>query len=285
MNANTLVDPTVRPPAARGREHLREHSLWTLAALGFLAYYFTVMWHEILGHGATLYVIGARHFVLTSTSMHSPEISFGGERITPGARLALVAGPLSNAVLGIVLYPIFRFVTLKGASLTLRFFLWLLTALNFFLGFAYLFFSGVFGVGDYAGVIAGWPHHDLLRGLEAVFGTLLCGATVRFFATSFAEFPESLWRLALVPYVSAALLFCLAGLRIPNGAHLMLASVIPASLLGQAILPLITPVAHRLRAVAPPPQAISTSPTAILIAAAFVVIILLTAPGVPFTMP
>jgi hypothetical protein len=284
MNTNNLVETTALP-AARGREHSRDHSLWTLAALGFLAYYITVMWHEILGHGAMLYVIGARHFILTSTSMFSPEISFSGEGITPGARLALVAGPLSNAVLGLVLYPIFRFVTRRGASLTLRFFLWLLTALNFFLGFAYLFFSGVFGVGDYAGVIAGWPHHPLLRGLEAVIGTLLCGATVRFFATSFAEFPGSLWRLALVPYASAALLFCLAGLRIPNGAHLMIASVIPASLLGQAILPLITPVARRLRVVTPPPRAISTSPLVILIAAVFVVIILLTAPGVPFTMP
>jgi hypothetical protein len=284
MNANKLVASTPLP-AARDHAHSREYSLWTLAALGFLAYYITVMWHEVLGHGAMLYVIGARHFILTSTSMYSSEISFSGEGISPGARLALVAGPLSNAVLGLVLYRIFRSATRRGASLTLRYFLWLLTALNFFLGFAYLFFSGVFGVGDYAGVIAGWPHHDLLRGLEVVLGTLLCGATVRFFATSFAEFPESLWRLALVPYVSAAVLFCLAGLRIPNGAHLMFASVIPAALLGQAVLPLITPVARRLRGVTPPPQAIATSPMPILIAAACVVVILLTAPGVHFTLP
>jgi hypothetical protein len=283
MKATKLVGTTALP-AARDREHSREHSVWTLAAVGFLAYYITVMWHEILGHGLMLYVIGARHFILTSTSMHSPEISFSGERITPGARLALVAGPLSNAVLGIMLYPIFRSVTRRGANLTLRFFLWLLTALNFFLGFVYMFFSGVFGVADYAGAIAGLPHHALLRVLEVVIGTLLCGATVRFFATSFAEFPGNLWRLSLVPYASAALLFCVAGLRIPNGGPMMIISVIPAALLGQAILPLMTPVARRLRVVAPPPQAISTSPMVILIAAAFVVIILLTAPGVRFTV-
>jgi hypothetical protein len=129
-------------------------------------------------------------------------------------------------------------------------------------------------------VIAGLPHHELLRALEVVIGALLCIATVRFFATSFAEFPESLWRLSLVPYVSGALLFCLAGLRIPNGAHLTLISVVPASLLGQAVLLFVTPLARRIRVVAPPPQAIPTSPLAILIAAAFVVVILLTAPGV-----
>jgi hypothetical protein len=209
----------------------------------------------------------------------------GPEGITLGGRFVLVAGPLSNAVLGIVLYAVFRFFTRRNANLTLRFFLWLLTALNFFLGFVYMLYSGVFGVADYAGAIAGLPHHALLRVLEVVIGALLCGATVRFFATRFAEFPESLWRLSLVPYVSAAVLFCLAGLRIPNGAHVMIISVIPAALLGQAILVFITPVARSLRVVAPPPQSIRTSPMVILIAAAFVVIILLTAPGVRFTMP
>lgn len=284
MNTTKLVE-TSATPAERDREQPREHSILTLAAVGFLAYYITDMWHEILGHGGMLYLIGARHFILTSTSMFSPEISFAGERITLGGRLALLAGPLSNAVLGFALYPIFRFFTRRNASLTLRYFLWLVTALNFFLGFVYMFYSGVFGVADYAGVIAGLPHHAVLRGLEVVVGTLLCGATVRFFAASFAEFPESLWRLALVPYFSAALLFCLAGLRIPNGAHVMIISVIPAALLGQAILPLITPVARRLRVVAPPPQAIATSPMVALVALVFVVIILLTAPGVRFTMP
>jgi len=117
-----------------------------------------------------------------------------------------------------------------------------------------------------------------------LIGALLCGATVRFFAVSFAEFPESLWRLALIPYVAASLIFCLAGLRNPSGAYIMIVSVIPAALMGQANLLLVTPVARRLRRAAPPPQAISASPTAIIIALAFVMIIILTAPGVRFTL-
>jgi hypothetical protein len=49
------------------REPSDRHSVWTLSALGFLSYYVTVMWHEVVGHGSMMYLIGARHFILTST--------------------------------------------------------------------------------------------------------------------------------------------------------------------------------------------------------------------------
>src|SRR6201992_3455233 len=97
---------------------LPQHSIWTLAASGFLAYYVTVMWHEILGHGLVMYLIGARDFTLTSTSMFSPDVPFEAERITRGGRVALLAGPLSNAVLGGVLYPIFRSLKPNSSNLT-----------------------------------------------------------------------------------------------------------------------------------------------------------------------
>lgn len=261
------------------------HSMWTLAAAGFLAYYITVMWHEIFGHGTAGYLLGARHFVLTSTSMFSPDLPISTQRITPGGRFVAFAGPLANAIMGIVIYPIFRAATRRNANLTLRFFLWLLAALNFFLGFMYMVFSGIFGVGDYAAVIAFLPFHALLRTLEVVVGGLLCAATVRFFAASLAEFAESLWRLCLIPYVSATLVFCLTGLRIPNAAHFMLIAVIPASLMGQAILVVITPVARRMRVATPRPEAIPTSPLMIAVALVFVAVVYLTAPGVNFTLP
>lgn len=273
------------PAAPHAPEGLRRHNVWTLAALGFLAYYVTVMWHEILGHGSAMYLLGIHRFVLTSTSMFSPDMPPAAAQVTLGRRLVLLAGPFSNTILGLALYPVFRSLTRRGASLTLRYFLWLLTALNFFLGFVYMFYSGVFGVADFAGAIAFLPHHALLRVLEVIVGTLLCLATTRFFAVSFAGFPESLWRLALAPYVSAAIVFCLAGLRNPAGAYIMIISVVPAALLGQAILVFVTPLARRLRVAAPPPQPIPFSLTAVLIALAFVVIIFLTAPGVGFMLP
>lgn len=261
------------------------HSIWTLAAAGFLAYYITVMWHEVFGHGTAGYLLGARHFILTSTSMFSPDMPMSTQGITPGGRFVAFAGPLANAIMGIVVYPIFRAASRRNANLALRYFLWLLAALNFFLGFMYMVFSGTFGVGDYAAVIAFLPFHGLLRALEVLVGGLLCAATVRFFAPTLAQFPENLWRLCLVPYVSATAVFCLTGLRIPNSAHFMLIAVIPASLMGQAILVFITPVARRLRVATPRPEAIRTSPLMIAIALVFVVVVYLTAPGVRFTLP
>lgn len=266
------------------------HSIWTLAAAGFLAYYITVMWHEIFGHGIAGYLVGARHFILTSTSMFSPDLPMSAQplstqRITLSGRFVAFAGPLANAIMGFVIYPIFRAATRRNANLTLRYFLWLLAALNFFLGFMYMVFSGIFSVGDYAAVIAFLPFHALLRTLEVLIGALLGVVTVRFFAPSFAQFSENLWRLSLVPYVSATLVFCLTGLRIPNSTHFMLVAVIPASLMGQAILVFITPVARRLRVATPRPEAIRTSPVMIAIALVFVVVVYLTAPGVNFTLP
>lgn len=282
---NTIEPVETSTASAGSAGHARQHNIWTLAAAGFLAYYVTVMWHEVFGHGALLYLLGARHFILTSTSMSSPDMPLGAHRITSGGRLVALAGPLANAIMGTVIYPIFRLASRRGANLTLRFFLWLIAALNFFLGFIYMFFSGVFGVGDYAAVIASLPHHALLRALEVLIGALLGAATVRFLAPSLAEFPGSLWRLCLVPYVSSTVVFCLTGLRVPNSGYLMVAAVIPAALMGQAILLFVTPVARRLQVVTPRSEAISANPVMIAIALVFVVIVYLTAPGVHFTIP
>jgi hypothetical protein len=130
-----------------------------------------------------------------------------------------MAGPFANVVLGLVLYPLFRFATRRNASPALRLFLWLLTAVNLFIGFVSPFCSGVFGVGDFSDAILSLPHHPLLRALELFIGALFCIGIVRFFAASFAGFPESLLRVTgnsspnpvrectcfskLVPYIGA----------------------------------------------------------------------------------
>ena len=65
----------------------------------------------------------------------------------------------------------------------------------------------------------------------------------------------------------------------------MLISVLPASLMGQAILLFVTPVARRLRKESASEEVVPTSPTALFSAALFMVIIFLTAPGVHFKLP
>ena len=89
------------PKITRPEITLCNHNFFTLAAVGFLAYYVVGMWHELLGHGLALYLYGARHFVLTSTSMHSTdEILPSG---TTAHRVVEAAGSLLTILLGIAL--------------------------------------------------------------------------------------------------------------------------------------------------------------------------------------
>jgi hypothetical protein len=285
MTTFTPAQMTSFTPAASNHAHAYRHSVPTLAAIGFLAYYVVVMCHEVLGHGVAFYMLGAHHFVLTSTSIDSSDTLAAFAPGTLGYRFICAAGSLSTILLGVLLYPLLILVLRKRANITLRIFLWLVVAVGIFHGFCYIIYSGLAGVGDWKEVIAFWPHETFLRVLEVVFGTLICTGVVRFFAALFSTFPESLTRLALVPYASATFIFCLAGLRIPHGRYLMLISVLPASLMGQAILLFVAPVARRLRKESAPEEVVPTSPTALFFAALFIVIIILTAPGVHFTMP
>jgi hypothetical protein len=267
-------------------QDLKRHSIWTLSAMGFLAYYITVMWHELIGHGSLMYLFGVRSFVLTSTSisMDALILPARAQNGTVGGRLIAMNGAISNVILGVALYFVFRILTRSNAKLMWRVFFWLLAALNVFIGFIYPFYSGVFGVGDWSDAIVGLPHHALLRVLEAVSGAILGAGTVIFFAKSFARFPESLWRLSLVPFFAATVVFCLAGLGIPNGAELMVISVIPAALLGQSILVFVTPVARRLRSQTPPAEVIATSPAALIVGFVFVIAIFVTSTGLYFAV-
>ena len=276
---------TTFTPAADNHAHPYRHSVPTLAAIGFLAYYVVLMCHEVLGHGVAFRMLGAHHFVLTSTSIDSSDTLAAFAPATLGYRFINAAGSLSTILLGILLYPLLILAMRKRANITLRIFLLLVVAVGIFHGFCYFIYSGLAGVGDWKEVIAFWPHQTLLRVLEVVFGTLICIGVVRFFAALFSTFPENLTLLALVPYASATFIFCLAGLRIPNGRYLMLISVLPASLMGQAILVFVAPVARRLRKESAPEEVVPTSATALFFAALFIVIILLTAPGIHFMMP
>jgi hypothetical protein len=276
---------TTFTPAADNHAHPYRHSVPTLAAIGFLAYYVVLMCHEVLGHGVAFRMLGAHHFVLTSTSIDSSDTLAAFAPATLGYRFINAAGSLSTILLGILLYPLLILAMRKRANITLRIFLWLVVAVGIFHGFCYFIYSGLAGVGDWKEVIAFWPHQTLLRVSEVVFGTLICIGVVRFFAALFSTFPENLTLLALVPYASATFIFCLAGLRIPNGRYLMLISVLPASLMGQAILVFVAPVARRLRKESAPEEVVPTSATALFFAALFIVIILLTAPGIHFMMP
>ena len=282
---NSEADSKCYPPkAVRPEMPLGNHNIFTLAAVGFIAYYVVGMWHELLGHGLALYLYGARHFVLTSTSLGATdEISPSS---TTASRVVEAAGSLSTILLGIAVYPLVYRTFRDRANPVLRLFLWLVAAIGIFHGFSYVAFSGVANVGDWKEVIAHWPHQGLLRVLEVILGVALCAWEVRFFAKFFGKFSESLTRLALVPYFSGTVGFCLAGVRLPHAAYYFAISVIPASLIGQGILVFVAPVARRLSNIGTGEKdSIPFCAGTLILAAILLGILLLTAPGVHFSVP
>lgn len=262
-----------------------QHNVFTLASLGFLVYYITVMWHEVIGHGSLMYLFGCHHFVLTSTSIEASDVPSNATTGTLRGRLISMGGTFANLALGFALLPLLKRMMRRGTDPMFSIFLWLLVAVNIFIGFIYPLYSGVFGVADWSEAIVGLPQHGLLRAIEIAIGTALSCLTVWAFAGFFSYFPESLWRLSLIPYFSSAVVFCVAGLRIPNGTELMIISVIPAALIGQAILLLVTPIGRVRRKQLSSMGTVPLSLTAIVVAFLFVGVILLTAPGVHFSVP
>jgi hypothetical protein len=264
----------------------RNHNVFTLAALGFLSYYLALMWHELVGHGLAAYLFGAHQMVLTSTSLdpdpnnNLPQLADGQWR----SRVFYAAGTLVDILLGAALYPVLRFAVRRKWGPAARLFLWLTVTNSLFAAFLYPAYSGIFGFGDFIGIIYGWPHQALLRASETILGLLACYWAVQFLGKMFSTFPESRLRLALIPYAASTIVFCLVGLRLHHAAHFMLVSVIPASLLGQLPLPLSVWIARRHSMNAPLPGIVPLNLLVILLALAFTVIVWFTAPGVQFTL-
>jgi hypothetical protein len=265
----------------------RNHNVFTLAALGFLTYYFAVMWHELVGHGLTAYLFGAHQMILTSTSL-DPDPNNTLPQLADGqwcSRIFYAAGALADIVLGLALCPVLGYAIRRMWSPTTRLFLWLMVTNSLFSAFLYPAYSGISGFGDFIGTIYGWPHQVILRTIETILGLVACYWTIQFLGRIFSTFPESRVRLALIPYAASTIVFCLAGLRLHHATHMLLAYVLPASLLGQLPLPLSVWLAKQHHTNAPLPGIVPLNPVVILVAGVFIVIIWFTAHGVRFTLP
>ena len=95
--------------------------------------------HEGLGHGGVAWLSGARQITVTSTYM---DAGFD-------TRWILAAGTLVNLAFGVLgLIALRAYATAQ--VLSLRLFLWALTAFNLLLGTGYFLFSGIGGIGDWA---------------------------------------------------------------------------------------------------------------------------------------
>ncbi|HUO36309.1 MAG TPA: hypothetical protein VMU43_15075 [Candidatus Acidoferrum sp.] len=129
----------------------------TLVSISLPAFSLEPFVHEFLGHAVTAWLVGAKVILVSSTAMQTS----GGSRLIPAS------GPLSNLVFGAVALLILRQMP---RFTPLRYFLWIFTLANLFLGFGYILYSGLINFGDSAYVIAGLRPAWLYRAALIVFG-------------------------------------------------------------------------------------------------------------------
>jgi hypothetical protein len=119
----------------------------------------------------------------------------------------------------------------------LRYFRWILAALNLLPGAGYFMFSGIFGFGDWQAVISHLPHQIMLRVIMTVFGAVLYVFIVRFLAIAVKPFcpDRSTYNdVGRLPYYAACLFSCAAGSLDPLGLKLFLVSTVPAAFGGSS---------------------------------------------------
>ena len=194
------------------------HSKITIVALSVLAAATASLLHEGLGHGVTAWLRGDVVTQLTSNHLDAVRDD----------RLVDAGGTLVNLIVGVLCLFAARAANSRA---NLRYFLWILAALNLLQGAGYFLFSGVLGLGDWAQVIAGLPHQSLLRTAMAATGAMLYVVFLRRlvielqpFAPGRADYNTA----ARLPYCSACLFMCAAGALDPMGIKLLFLSTVPA---------------------------------------------------------
>jgi hypothetical protein len=207
--ASTEVLP--RPATARD-------DTLTVCAIGVLASMIASVLHEGLGHAAIALLTGAQSGLLTAVAWSSEYDS----------RLVAAGGTLVNLAAAALFW--IALLRAKKASVELRNFLLLNMAFNLFDGTGYFFFSGVTDFGDWAAVIHPMQPHWAWRlalvvvGIAAYFGAvvLVGKAYVQDLGVPLNN-QQRLRRLSILPYASAIVIICLAGLLNPIGKAACLA--------------------------------------------------------------
>ena len=139
------------------------------------------------------------------------------------------AGTLVNLIVGVVALLVAR---LAGRRANLRYFLWLLAAMNLFPGTGYFMFSGISGFGDWQQVIEGWPHQGAWRVGMTLFGAILYVLVAWLLAIGVRPFVAKSGEhnaVGKLPYLAGCLFSCAAGALDPLGMKLFWMSTVPAA--------------------------------------------------------
>ncbi len=200
------------------------HSKTTIISMAVLASAAATLLHEGVGHGVIAWLRGTIPTELTSNHLSS---------MRPD-RWVEAGGTLVNLAAGAIFLWVSR---VSGNRANLRYFFWILAALNLLPGAGYFLFSGIFGFGDWQEVIRGLPHQVLLRIIMTLFGAALYVSMVRLLAVAVSPFcsrRSTYNTVGRLPYYAACLFSCAAGIFDPLGVKLLLVSTVPAAFGGSS---------------------------------------------------
>lgn len=201
-----------------------KHSRTTIISMAVLASAAATLLHEGVGHGVTAWLRGDIPTELTSNHLSSIRAD----------RWVDAGGTLVNLFAGAIALLVSRAC---GKRANLRYFLWILAALNLLPGAGYFLFSGIIGFGDWQELIRGLPQQALLRIAMSIFGAALYVFVMRLLAVAVRPFcpsEQDYNTVARLPYYAACLFSCAAGIFDPLGWKLLLASTIPAAFGGSS---------------------------------------------------
>jgi hypothetical protein len=201
-----------------------QHSKPTIISMAVIASGIATLLHEGAGHGVTAWLRGDIPTELTSNHLST---------LRPD-RWVDAGGTLVNLVVGAGSLLASR---RAGDRANIRYFFWILAALNLLPGAGYFLFSGIFGFGDWYEVILGLPHQVALRIGMTVFGAGLYVLVVRLLAVSVRPFAPDRSTYNVVgrfSYYAACLFSCAAGALDPLGLKLFFVSTVPAAFGGSS---------------------------------------------------
>ena len=211
----------------------------TIVAIAILAYAFSNVIHEGLGHGGACLLLGAKPTMFNAIFFNYDETTASDA----AQRVIAAAGSIVNVIVAL---PLLALARRRGAvDPRWRYFLWLMSAIGLLTPFGYLLFSGVGGIGDWARVVHGAEPAILFRGILIVAGfwlyfrvapRLLMPLLDPFLGREPQARSARASRLTLLPYFTGALTFIAAGLLNPLGPELVLISAAAASLGGTSLL-------------------------------------------------
>jgi len=202
----------------------QRHNKATIVSMAIIASAAATLLHEGLGHGVTAWLRGDIPTELTSNHLSALHADHWVE----------AAGTLVNLSIGAIALTASQ---AAGRRANLRYFLWILAALNLLPGAGYFMFSGIFGFGDWQAVIRDLPHQALLRVIMTISGAALYVFVVRLLAVAVKPFcPErSTYNdVGRLPYYAACLFSCAAGALDPLGLKLFFVSTVPAAFGGSS---------------------------------------------------